>query len=80
MKVDYDYDSLMHYGERTFSTNGKKTIERLDGKSIPFGNTEDTFSAIDLVEINSLYDCRNSGRFSVQNNIIYNNTIQYKTI
>ena len=61
MNIEYDYDSIMHYGDKTFSANGKKTIERVDGKNIPFGN-KDTFSALDLVEINTLYDCKNRGK------------------
>ena len=53
--LPYDYKSLMHYSEKAFSKNGKKTIEAKDGTS-PLGN-EVGMTDQDVKEVNALYRC-----------------------
>lgn len=54
MGIEYDYNSIMHYSATAFG-GGKVTIEPIDStKSI--GNSE-TYTSLDVVEINALYDC-----------------------
>jgi len=49
----YDYNSVMHYESKAFSTNGRPTITRKDGTT-NFGNKQG-LSAIDVAQINKLY-------------------------
>lgn len=58
MGFDYDYNSLMHYGKRTFSKNGLPTIKALDNQYMSLGRG-DGFSELDIKKMNALYDCKN---------------------
>ena len=58
MKKDYDTNSLMHYSSTAFSMNGKATIVPLDPKKT-VGEAE-TYTELDIIEINALYDCKTS--------------------
>ncbi|KAI8485010.1 hypothetical protein Bbelb_372560 [Branchiostoma belcheri] len=56
LDLPYDYGSVMHYGNKTFSVNGQPTIEAL----FPFTGTmgqRDGMSAGDIEKINTLYNC-----------------------
>lgn len=48
----YDYDSIMHYGAYSFSSNGQKTIE-----SPQAIGQRDGFSSSDLCGLNKMYNC-----------------------
>jgi len=52
----YDYQSVMHYGAYDFSSNGQKTIERLDGSDDDLGNNEG-FTQVDINKLNAMYQC-----------------------
>ena len=54
-KTDYDYDSVMHYGNTAFSKNGKITIKPIKANVII--GQRNGFSALDIQEINALYQC-----------------------
>ena len=56
LNIQYDYKSLMHYGNYAFSKNGLKTLRALADPSIKFGQ-RDRFSSLDVQELNALYDC-----------------------
>lgn len=62
LQVPYDYDSIMHYGRKQFSKNGKDTIRALHDPKRPLGTTQG-FSPTDLHEVNSLYDCKSKDSF-----------------
>ena len=53
----YDFQSLMHYGSRAFSKNGKRTIKALKQSSVEFGQRKG-FSETDIQQLNALYDCK----------------------
>ncbi|CAG0888034.1 unnamed protein product [Cyprideis torosa] len=52
----YDYDSVMHYGNRAFSWNGFKTIVARDDPNRVLGQ-RDGFSESDIEQVNNLYGC-----------------------
>ncbi|KAJ7358857.1 hypothetical protein OS493_020694 [Desmophyllum pertusum] len=58
MDFDYDYSSLMHYGKRTFSKNGKATVRALNNPYMSLGRSVG-FSDLDIKKMNALYDCKN---------------------
>ena len=53
----YDFQSLMHYGSRAFSKNGKGTIKALKQSGVEFGQRKG-FSETDIQQLNALYDCK----------------------
>ena len=60
MNKDYDFKSLMHYSSTAFSKNGKATIVPVHPTQT-VGDAE-TYTALDIVEINALYDCKTSSK------------------
>ena len=56
MNFTYDYASLMHYGSRTFSKNGKATL-RAKNRPYQLLGRRSGFSSVDIKKMNALYDC-----------------------
>ncbi|TMW47790.1 hypothetical protein DOY81_007128 [Sarcophaga bullata] len=54
--VEYDYDSVMHYGSTVFSKNGKETIVPRKGNDIEIGQ-RNGLSAKDIKKLNLMYKC-----------------------
>ena len=48
----YDYDSIMHYGPKAFSKNGRNTITARNGH--PIGQIQ-RLSAIDVAQAKTMY-------------------------
>ena len=57
MLVNYDYESVMHYGSYAFTANGKKTIVPIADPGAVIGQ-RDGLSPKDITELNVLYDCQ----------------------
>lgn len=55
---DYDFRSIMHYDRKAFTKNGLDTIERIDQSNVEFGMPDQSMSPLDIVELNTLYDCQ----------------------
>lgn len=55
LKFPYDFDSIMHYGQFTFSKNGKATM-RAKGRAMR-NQRKDFFSETDLAKIRLVYNC-----------------------
>ncbi|XP_078488569.1 meprin A subunit alpha-like [Ciona intestinalis] len=56
-RVAYDYNSIMHYGDTSFSTNGGKTIITRDPAFQDVIGQRRTFSEGDVTMINRMYPC-----------------------
>lgn len=66
MDFDYDYSSLMHYGKRTFSKNGKPTVRAVNNPYMSLGRSVG-FSDLDIKKMNALYDCKSKcWNFAIQ--------------
>lgn len=63
LKIPYDFDSIMHYGPKSFSRNGLDTIRSILNKSRSLGQ-RDGMTAFDIHEINALYDCSTKSGWS----------------
>ncbi|XP_048582034.1 protein SpAN-like [Nematostella vectensis] len=59
----YDYNSIMHYQNMAFSSNGKNTIQKPNAPSEPLGQRLN-FSDTDVLELKKLYSCSVSGGWS----------------
>ncbi|XP_066922926.1 bone morphogenetic protein 1-like [Clytia hemisphaerica] len=55
LQVAYDYHSIMHYGRKAFTKNGKDTIVPKDETIFTLGN--DRLSDLDIKQANLLYQC-----------------------
>lgn len=60
--LPYDYDSIMHYGKKGFSKNGKDTFEianmtAYENEGSPKIGQRDHLSKKDIAVINMLYEC-----------------------
>ncbi|XP_074635197.1 uncharacterized protein LOC141893713 isoform X1 [Acropora palmata] len=60
LEIPYDYDSIMHYREDSYSKNGKPTMRSIKDSSRPLGQNKG-FTSLDVQGINSLYQCNGSG-------------------
>lgn len=58
LDAPYDYGSVMHYGEFSFSLNGKQTLKPVKTTGVKLGQ-RDGMSQTDIQQINQLYDCQN---------------------
>lgn len=59
MGYEYDYFSIMHYGTKFFSSNGKATIKiRKKGKKVgaQIGQRK-SLSWIDVAQVHAMYNC-----------------------
>lgn len=61
MQKDYDITSLMHYSATAFG-NGSTTIVTVAYDPAQTIGGAETYTALDVVEINALYDCRTSSK------------------
>ena len=50
----YDYRSVMHYGTKSFSKNGKPTIESINPPGSKLGNTV-SMSSTDIAQVRAMY-------------------------
>ena len=51
----YDYHSIMHYGRKAFSNNGRETIVAKFDPNMKLGSN--TLSYLDIAELNHKYQC-----------------------
>ena len=57
----YDPLSIMHYGPKTFTSNGNETILLLNGTTVGMGQRKG-FSKIDKIEVERFYGCKKRQR------------------
>ncbi|XP_074662890.1 uncharacterized protein LOC141915299 [Tubulanus polymorphus] len=55
--VPYDYSSIMHYGQYSFSKNGESTMDAVDKKYQEVMGNRKGFSFRDVKVANLMYDC-----------------------
>ena len=53
----YDLNSIMHYGNKAFSKNGRDTIISRKYPRIALGAKKEKLSHIDTTQLNELYKC-----------------------
>ena len=52
----YDFKSILHYGNKAFSKNGKPTMLSIKEPDLQFGSSA-KLSKTDILQLNRLYDC-----------------------
>ena len=57
LDIQYDYESVLHYGNNFFSKNGRATILATAMPWLTLGQ-RNGMSELDYVKINKLYDCK----------------------
>jgi len=55
--VQYDFKSILHYGNYAFSKNNRRTLQAIGDHSMQLGNSKG-LSKLDVVRLNALYDCK----------------------
>ncbi len=73
--TNYDPLSIMHYGPKTFSSNGKETVSYLNGTTVGIGQRKG-LSEIDKIEVERFYSCKERGK--VQSRTLEINQIDNK--
>ncbi|CAK8685516.1 unnamed protein product [Clavelina lepadiformis] len=63
-RVPYDYNSVMHYGDTSFSSNDQPTIITYDDAFQDVIGQRRTFSRGDVTKINRMYKCSDALRVS----------------
>ncbi len=63
----YDLNSILHYGPKSFSKNGKDTITAIKGDASNLGQ-RNGFSPIDRVEVGKHYGCNKNGNIDPNKN------------
>ena len=58
----YDVKSIMHYGNKAFSKNGRDTLVSIKRPWIKLGGEHKKLTAIDTAQLNQLYNCRLRGK------------------
>ena len=53
----YDYDSIMHYGRRAFSRNGRDTVTTINPSFANRIGQRSRLSAGDIARIRNMYNC-----------------------
>ncbi|XP_015916701.2 astacin-like metalloprotease toxin 5 [Parasteatoda tepidariorum] len=54
---DFDYDSIMIYGNTAFSKNGQNTMEARNGQALIDPYTKTEMSKSDIERVNAMYKC-----------------------
>ncbi|KAH8374281.1 hypothetical protein KR200_000724 [Drosophila serrata] len=54
----YDYASILHYGPKAFSANGKPTIKALSPKSQSLLGQRKIMTEVDVNRLNTMYKCQ----------------------
>ena len=57
----YDFQSIMHYTNKEFSSNGEDTIQAIANPNMALGNIN-SMSAVDVLQVNLLYKCPEAQR------------------
>jgi hypothetical protein len=57
LDLQYDYESVLHYGNNFFSKNGRPTILATTMPWVTLGQ-RNAMSKLDYAKINVLYDCK----------------------
>ncbi|XP_077969057.1 hatching enzyme 1.2-like [Styela clava] len=56
--IPYDVLSIMHYPSGAFSSNGKDTIQGVNGEKLT-GMQQENLSSSDIEQVNRMYNCQN---------------------
>ena len=54
--MNYNYQSIMQYGRKAFSSNDGDTMQSIINPNMKLGGDEMTTE--DIIELNTLYDCK----------------------
>ena len=62
--IQYDLESVMHYGNFAFTKNGKHTVQSIEDPQKRLGNVNG-LSNLDVVKINALYGCSSKSKAAI---------------
>lgn len=65
MSLPYDFDSITHYGEYTYSITGQPTIVTNDPSKLGVIGQRSHLSEVDVVKVNMYYNCGTYPRLEV---------------
>ncbi|GIY95391.1 astacin-like metalloprotease toxin 1 [Caerostris extrusa] len=76
-RFQYDYNSIMHYGNYAFSKNprGLKTMEAHNGQALIEPWQKQSFDQLDIIRLNKLYECRPFARLTGLGKLAYDSSI-----